>query len=118
MRKLCMMAVCVGVLSIVGTLAMPDNAISSLVKFSRANCVNNESVTFDPDGYIRSYPKLYWLATNSYHWNGSWHCVNNVSNDCSSAGYELDWHTAGIHWGEGTGGWYVLGYHWWTGAVG
>lgn len=49
------------------------NANADLSWFSRANCVNNESITwhaFNPE----------WLWTNTYHYkNGTYlHCDNNI----------------------------------------
>lgn len=72
---------------------------AGLVWFSRANCINNESVTWDWPGNV------YWLWTNSFHYkNGVW--------DHIYSGWYNGYWAAGIHAGEGfAGGYFVMGDH-------
>lgn len=79
-------------------LAAPSHA--GMVWFSRANCYNNESITWDWPG------NYYWLWTNSHHLkNGQWEPVERT-------GWEYTWRSAAIHKGEGLqGGYYVVGNH-------
>lgn len=79
--------------------AVPSHA--GLVWFSRANCINNESITWD-------WPGLnYWLWTNSYHQK------NGVWGSGASTGWLYSFRAAAVHWGEGaSGGYSVVGDHW------
>lgn len=81
--------------------AAPSQA--GLVWFSRANCVNNESITWDWPG------TSYWLWVDSWHYwfrSSTWE-PNNRS------GWVQSYRAAVVHWGEGfTGGAYVVGDHW------
>jgi len=82
-----------------GMVAAPA-AQAELTWFSRANCFNNESISWD---WI--WNDYYWLLTfsNHYHSAGA-HQV--------SKGWEYTWRSFAGHPGEGTsGGWYVEGYH-------
>lgn len=72
---------------------------AGLVWFSRANCVNNESITWDWPGNNR------WLWTNSSHYKNGWQPTIRT-------GWEYTWRSAAVHWNEGySGGWYVVGQH-------
>jgi hypothetical protein len=80
-------------------VAAPSQA--GLVWFSRANCLNNESITWDWPG------RNYRMHTSSHHWN-------------SRSGWEPPIHTGwatgnrsgAVHYGEGLkGGYYVIGVH-------
>jgi hypothetical protein len=85
------------VLVVSGLMATPVQA--GLVWFSRANCVNNESISWDWP--VRSY----WLWTDSYHRKDVWEPVLRT-------GWEYGFRSAAVHWGEGlSGGWYVVGDH-------
>lgn len=78
-------------------LAVPSHA--GLVWFSRANCVNNESITWDWPG------TNYWLWTNSSHWKNGWDAG-------ASTGWEYGFRSAAVHWGEGLKrGYIVYGNH-------
>lgn len=73
---------------------------AGLVWFSRANCANNESISWDWPG------NNYWLWTNSHHYkNGKWEPVVQT-------GWEFTYRSAAVHWGEGfSGGYFVVGNH-------
>lgn len=96
-------------------LGLPTEANAALTWFSRANCINNESITWESFG-------SHWLWTNSYHYRNGYyqHCENNASNACTGNSWQLTWRAAAVHWNEGlSGGWYVLGYHWrWSSSTG
>lgn len=75
-------------------------AHAGLVFFSRANCVNNESISWD-------WPtNSYWLYTIGQHYrNGAWEPAIHT-------GWEYTFRSAAVHWGEGfSGGAYVIGSH-------
>jgi len=91
------------------------NVSADLTWFSRANCINNESITWDawdPE----------WLWTNTYHYRyGVYlHCDNNVGDGCTGNAWQLTWRAAAVHWSEGFGGgYYVYGLHWrWSPSTG
>lgn len=73
---------------------------AGLIWFSRANCVNNESVSWDWPGNNHT------LFTRSHHKkNGVWHSVQN--------GWRTGIWSGAIHLGEGfSGGYLVVGRHW------
>ena len=75
-------------------------AQAGLTFFSRANCANNESISWDWPG------NSYWLWTYGYHYRGGkWEPT-------ISTGWENTYRSAAIHWGEGfSGGAYVVGDH-------
>lgn len=93
----------------------PTVAKADLTWFSRANCINNESISWHAWN-------AEWLWTNSYHYRyGTYqHCENNVGNRCTGGSWQLTWRAAAVHWNEGySGGWYVFGKHWrWTSSTG
>lgn len=96
-------------------LGFVSNAEAGLSWFSRANCINNESISWDAwDSH--------WLWTNSYHYRNGYyqHCENNVGSACTTNSWQYTWRAAAVHWNEGySGGWYVLGYHWrWNSSTG
>lgn len=91
------------------------SANADLSWFSRANCINNESITWhawNPE----------WLWTNTYHYkNGAYlHCDNNVGDGCTGNAWQQTWRAAAVHWNEGfIGGFYVYGKHWrWSSSTG
>ena len=66
---------------------------------SRANCINNESISWYKD-------RNFWLWTVSRHIKGK--DDHQLIDD-----WRYTWRSAGVHWGEGTtGGWTVHGEHW------
>lgn len=78
---------------------------NGLTVHSRANCANNESITWD-------YLKIHKLHTASEHYfpdngvSGKGHRVHTID-----TGWEDTWRSAAVHWGEGTGKWWVYGNH-------
>ncbi|RZI43715.1 hypothetical protein EGT07_08070 [Herbaspirillum sp. HC18] len=97
-RKLKKLVVC-ALLGSSFLYAAPSQA--GLVWFSRANCINNESITWDWPG------TTYWLWTNSYHQK------NGVWDSGASTGWLNGFWAGAIHGGEGfSGGYYVVGDHW------
>lgn len=77
--------------------------LNGLTIHSRANCVTNESITWDATHY-------WMLAIKSGHYyfeNGEQVYKHNMN-----TGWENTWRNAAVHWGEGTGGFYVEASHW------
>lgn len=72
--------------------------INGLTIHSRANCVNNESITWD-------LTENWQLATISTHYK------DGIIQHSVPTGWQNTWRSAAVHWGEGTGGWYVEGQH-------
>jgi hypothetical protein len=74
-------------------------ALNALSIHSRANCLNNESISWD--GFH------YWiLATESWHYRVG-EPVHLVG-----SGWENTWRSASVHYGEGNrGGYRAVGYH-------
>ena len=74
--------------------------IHSLTIHSRANCGNNESITWHKG-------HSYYLLTVADHlyWNNYIHSIGT--------GWEYTWRSAAIHWGEGNGPshWHVQAGH-------
>lgn len=68
---------------------------------SRANCVNNESISWE----YRVYREL-GTVTHHYH--------DGIFIHGYSTGWENTWRSAAAHWGEALpgSGWRVVGYHW------
>lgn len=107
----------VGVMTVVcvsgATMSMAANA--DLTWFSRANCINNESISWHAFN-------AEWLWTNTYHYkNGAYlHCDNNIGDGCRGNAWQQTWRAAAVHWNEGLiGGFTVYGKHWrWTSSTG
>ncbi|QYF95561.1 hypothetical protein KY495_10655 [Massilia sp. PAMC28688] len=82
-------------------MSAASKAQAGLVWFSRANCINNESISWDWPG------KVYRLHTSSHHWNSRTGWEKPIH-----TGWESSNHSGAIHWGEGLkGGYYVIGVH-------
>lgn len=82
------------------------SGIKSLTANSRANCINNESVSW----YLWHY---YHLLTNTQHYYRTQGVVT-VEHGVST-GWQYTWRSAAVHWGEGSQGghnWEVHGQHW------
>lgn len=96
--KLAKIVAAIAVSASVMLVAMPAQA--GMVWFSRANCINNESITWDWPG------RNHTMWTNSFHWNGSaWEAPIRT-------GWATGYRSAAVHWGEGTkGNYYVIGAH-------
>ncbi|GJL53320.1 MAG: hypothetical protein NPIRA02_04520 [Nitrospirales bacterium] len=124
MKRLLMMGLLTGVLPLFSFWMIPDVADARMYIVSRANCINNESITWDPDVLLFGKSGLPRdLAVNSYHYDITtllWHCQNNLSNECTTAGYDIGvYRSAAIHVGEGLrGGYMVYGIHWATYVIG
>lgn len=78
---------------------------NGLTSHSRANCINNESISWD---WTRK-----WVL-----WTDSLHVENRTGTIIHSiiTGWQDTWRNAAVHWGEGKGGWGVQGNHWLLGA--
>ncbi|MFZ1342455.1 hypothetical protein [Thiothrix eikelboomii] len=64
--------------------------MTALTHTSRANCINNESVSWQ-----YNVPKTMFVSSkHKFNINGSLHTI-------SSGGYVTNWRVAGIHWSEG-----------------
>ena len=76
---------------------------AGLIWFSRANCVNNESISWDWPGNNHT------LYTRSFHTNLS----TNQRHDLNT-GWNTYFRSGAVHWGEGfgQGNWLVNGNHW------
>jgi hypothetical protein len=89
---------------IILSFALASNAQAGFNGFtmhSRANCVNNESISWDATTYRV-------LGTVTQHFrNGEW--IHGVS-----TGWQNTWRSAAVHWSEAApgSGWRVHGYHW------
>ncbi len=81
---------------------MPAYSYAGLKSFtmhSRANCVNNESISWQANNTMV-------LRTLSGHANAS-----QIITHVIDTGWENTWRSAAVHWGEGRGGWLVIGNH-------
>lgn len=68
---------------------------------SRANCANNESISWD-------WGHNWWFWVNSQHIDiRSGTIVHTLASN-----WQFTWRNAAVHWGEGRGGWRVHGLHW------
>lgn len=79
-------------------------AVNGLSIHSRANCVNNESISWD-------WTKPRHFQTTSEHWqstNGgsSWNKMHTIETKS-----ELGRRSAAVHYGESVSGWIVYGTH-------
>jgi hypothetical protein len=80
-------------------VAAPSHA--GLVWFSRANCINNESISWDWPG------RNHTMWTNSFHWDGAVGWEPTIR-----TGWATGYRSAAVHWGEGRkGNYYVIGSH-------
>jgi hypothetical protein len=70
---------------------------NGLTMHSRANCGNNESISWDAT-------RIWRLGTNSTH-------STNLESHTFGTGIHNTHRSAAVHWGEGTGGWMVYGQH-------
>jgi len=71
---------------------------NGLTIHSRANCVNNESISWD------------W----THYWNlntSTSHYLNGRLVHSYQTGWINTWRSAAVCWGEGKGGWTVIGAH-------
>lgn len=73
-------------------------AFNGLTIHSRANCINNESISWDW--------KNYWILNTQ-----TWHYLNGQLQHEFQTGWQTTWRSAAVHWSEGTGGWGVRGEH-------
>lgn len=84
------------------TMLVSAPSRAGMVWFSRANCFNNESITWDWPG------NNHMLWTNSFHYNGRagrWEAPIRT-------GWQWTYRSAAIHAWEGLkGGYYVIGHH-------
>ena len=72
--------------------------LHGLTHHSRANCVNNETIS--------------WHAGHNYwFWIVSRHRNDNEDHQLVQD-WTFTWRAAAVHWGEGKGGWSVEGHHW------
>lgn len=77
--------------------------INGTTVHSRANCGNNESIT--------------WYLGHPFRWRVvSIHEQNKRRGHMIDTGWDTTWRQAAVHWGEGvSGGWTVTGYHYYIG---
>ena len=101
-------------LGLVGALVLSaaGTAHADLWAFSRANCGNNESITWH--GAIRE--PLYVTSRHAL-WLNFQHCVSSTGASCNlfpTPGLVRTRRAAAVHWGEaptGSTAWYVYGNH-------
>lgn len=74
---------------------------------SRANCVNNESISWD-------WTKNWWFWVKSQHLDSASGRVIHTA----ATGWVKTWRAGVVDWGEGRGGWKVKGWHWMLGNNG
>lgn len=79
-------------------IGVANAGIHGLTHHSRANCGNNETISWQLD---HSY--WFWLVSR-HRGNGEDHQV--------VMDWQYTWRAAAVHWGEGRGGWSVEGHHW------
>lgn len=88
----------------VSTIIVAAPANAGLVWFSRANCANNESITWDWPGNNHT------LWTNSFHYDTrvrAWEPPPTIR-----TGWEWGYRSGAVHWWEGLkGGRQVTGHH-------
>lgn len=93
------------VIPIVSLLILASTSHAGVIEMthaSRANCGNNESVTWDLRYYFDS-----WV--NSEHFNAK----NGRLVHAMSSGWAFNYRNGQVHWGESFGGgWLVRGTHW------
>jgi len=87
------------ILLIMGISSSANAGLYGLTIHSRANCINNESISWDR---LSTWSLL--TVSTHYYYNQPVHVINN--------GWEATSRSAAVHWGEGTGGWTVVGEHW------
>lgn len=87
-----------------------DAGFKSLTAHSRANCLNNESISWD----ARAYWHLWTSSTHNYVDNGLIVSAHFVG----TGDWQFTWRSAAVHWWEGKGenmstgrGWWVEGEH-------
>ena len=76
-------------------------SFTGLSHHSRANCSNNESITWD-------WTQSHWSWVNSDHYNQRTGALVHLM----FSNWYYSWRNAEVHWGEGRGGWLVKGDHW------
>lgn len=74
-------------------------AFNGLSHHSRANCINNETISWD-------FTRKWNMGTAAEHF------LNNNLTCILTQNYEETRRAAVVHWGEGMGGYRVKGYHW------
>lgn len=76
--------------------------IAGLTQHSRANCANNESITW----HLNQYQKLLTVSTHQHYNNGSLTHEHTLM-----TGWDYTWRSAAVCWLEGLSGWRVWGRH-------
>lgn len=82
----------------IGLYSSANAAFNGLSIHSRANCVNNETISWDWTHY-------WTLNTQTAHYQNGRLIHQYVT------GWQNTWRSAAVCWGEGRGGWYVVGNH-------
>lgn len=85
-------------LATTSTMVNSYAGVNGLTHHSRANCINNETISWH-----RGHSYLFWIVSR-HKANGQDHQV--------IADWQNTWRAAAVHWGEGRGGWSVEGHHW------
>ena len=88
-------------LLIIGISSAVNAGFNGLTHHSRANCGNNESISWD-------WTASHLLRVYSDHAYADFPREEHVVD----TGWQDTWRSAAVHWGEGRGGWTVLGQHW------
>ena len=87
-------------------IANAQAGIHSPTAHSRANCGNNESITW----YLKD---SYWWRVISYHYYTKNPSNPNAPHHTIDTGKGYTWRQAAVHWGESVSGgnYYVMGIH-------
>jgi hypothetical protein len=86
---------------LLGMSCFASAGMNGYTNHSRANCTNNESISWDWTNY-------WWLMTRSDHYS----LYSDQLKHIVQTERELTWRSAAVHWGEGGQGWKVHGFHW------
>jgi len=91
----------ISIFSVFLLISIANAGFNGFTMHSRANCGNNESISWDARNY-------YTLGTVSHHY------YKGQFNHGISTGWEYTWRSAAVHWFEANpgSGWRVIGYHW------
>ena len=101
---------CISKIALIAGLSFAMNTHASLngiSDHSRANCANNESITWDGTDF-------HTLAVVSFHTRDYLKIMGQYSVHRVEAPWQPTWRSAAVHWGEGAtvGLYLVQGWHW------
>lgn len=91
----------VSIFLVFGLISITNAGFKEFTMHSRANCANNESISWH-------WRHRYTLWTSSVHVDAN----SGIAQHTVIANWDNTWRSAAVHWGEGRGGWGVWGHHW------